>query len=134
MGAASSSFKRLFVRRLYESAVANSTTILALLKVATEARITETESGLALVGTMANRQQASFQIPPDFNPTDAVDLLSEIRDRYDEAVAKLIANGTASPTDAQIQTELLATIRPNRGAFSDFSKLRYEPVDVGDES
>lgn len=130
MGSAASSFKRLFVRRLYENAADNSTTILALLKAATEARIADTESGRALIATTANRQQATFQIPSDFTTTDAVDLVSEIRDRYDEAVTKLKADGIASPSDSQIHSELLLTIRPNRGAYSNFSYLRLEPSEV----
>ena len=123
---ATTSFKRLFVRNLLDTAEETGDRLCDLLKAATKARIKQTESGKVLVATTGNGHQSNWQLTDDFNPTDAVDLVSDIRDRYEEAKAKLIADGDASPTDAEIVTEILDKLRAVRSVASDFTNLRFQ--------
>lgn len=123
-------FKRLFVRNLLWTAQADATTILALLQTLADARIEGAQKGKVLVGTAGNGHQSTFQIPSDFTPSDAIDLVSEILDRYDEARTKLIADGTASPTDTQIHDEIMAKLRPVRSIARDYFNLRTEPEEI----
>lgn len=136
MGAASTSHKRLFVRHLLESAVSGSTTIIALLKSYTTSRINETASGKVIVAHSGNGHTAQYQIPSNWTPEDAIEMLSDIRDRYEEAVTKLDeVDDISSPTDTQIHDEMLEKLPKGarRRTGSDFTNLRIGNELVEDE-
>lgn len=130
MAEVSTNFKRLFVRNLLWTAQADSTTLLAILKTLADARIEATQKGKVIISTAGNGHTTSFQIPSDFSPSDAADLIGELVDRYYEARDKLIADGTASPTDTQIHDEMLAKLRPIRTLARDYFNLRTEPEEI----
>jgi len=125
----STRFKRLFVRNLLETAVDTSTTILALLKSLTKARITEVQKGKIVISTSGNGHRTDFSFPDGFSPSDTIDLLSELRDRYEEASAALIAAGTAVPTDTQLHNEMLDHLNRQVQVWNDFSGLRETPTE-----
>lgn len=122
--AATTAFKRLFVRRLQWTLDEDGGTLLALLKSAAEARINETQSGKILTAASGNGRTAQWSIPNDFSPRDAVDFVSELIDRYYEAQQKLMDDGTAFPTDAQIIVEILDKLNAIRSVSQDFSSIR----------
>lgn len=127
MAAASTAHKRLFVRHLLEAAQSGSTTIIALLKSYTTSRITETASGKVIVAHTGNGHSAQYQIPDDWSPEDAIELLSDIRDRYVEAKEKLEdVDDISDPTDTQIHNEMLDKLPrgARRSPRSDFTYLR----------
>lgn len=130
MTSVSTSFKRLFVRNLLWTAIADSKTVLALLQSAASARITNSEKGKVIVATAGNGHSVNFQIPSDFTSTDAVELIGELVDRYYEASAKLIADGTSSPTDTQLVTEMLDKLRAVTSLGHDYSNLRLGRSEV----
>lgn len=129
MGAASTGFKRAFVRQLLVTALADSTTLLALLKTAIATRLTAVEGGKVVIGTGANRHQVSWQLPDNFTPVDAVEMVEEIWTRYEEAKSKLIAGGTASPTDTQIHDEMLLKLQAIRSVVGDYWSLRIDQLE-----
>lgn len=129
MGAAATGFKRAFVRQLLVTALADSTTLLALLKTTIATRLTAVEGGKVVVGTGANRHQVAWQMPDNFGPVDAVEMVEEIWTRYEEAKAKLIDDGTASPTDTQIHDEMLLKLQPIRTVVGDYWSLRIDQLE-----
>lgn len=104
-------YKRLFIRGLKYDADATTpaTALSAILKTIAQARLTETEKGLALVSASANGVSSSFLLPQgSITPEACADLVSEMLDSYDRVRAALIAAGNATPTDDQIYTGMLA--------------------------
>lgn len=95
------------------------------LKAAAQARLEGTQKGKVLIATSGNGHSSTFQIPSDFTPSDAADLVSEILDRYDESKVKLIADGNATPTDEQIFGEIMDKLHAVKSLGNDFSNLRY---------
>ena len=130
MAPVTTSYKRMLLRYLLRFAQQEGETLCDVLNDAGQARIEETQKGKILVSVAGNGHSTSWQVPQDFTPQDAAGLVSELLDRYDEAVAKLAADGNSSPTDQQVATEVLDKLRPVRSVACDFSGLRVEPVEV----
>ncbi len=107
MASVSTDLNRLFIRQLLWTSEEGGQTLLDALKDLAKAALKKTQNGKALVATSGNGHSATYEVSKDFSPTDAAELASELLDRYDEAKAALIAAGTASPTDAQINAEML---------------------------
>lgn len=126
MASVATSYKRLFVRVALKNAQDAGDKLSNVLIAYGVARIQATSTGKILVATSANGHSHNWQIPSEFNTQDAADLVSEILDRYDEAVAKLIADGTDSPTDQQIYDEIMDKLQAVRSYASDFSLGRLE--------
>lgn len=93
-------------------------------------RLAEVQRGKIVIGTSGNGRQTTLQIPSDFTPRDAAGLVAEVSRRYREARAKLVADGTASPSDSAIVVEILDKIHPVENVESDFRNLRYAPTEV----
>lgn len=116
-------YKRLTLRGLKWDAEAASSTLTAVLKSAAQARLTETAKGKVLIATAANGHTTTFALPQNgasLTPQCAAEMISDLLDRYDKAVATL--GGT--PTDAQIFAEMMAMIEPVRETLEDFSLIR----------
>lgn len=124
--------KRGFVRRLLRRSVENAETLLATLESAEDARVDRVEGGKVLIATAGNGHSASYSIPEDFTTTDALELISDIRDRYEEAKAALIEDGTANPTDQQIHDEILDKLQRVDQYAGDFSNLRVNREEEDD--
>lgn len=107
MASVSTDLKRLFIRQLLWTAEESGGTLIDALKDLAKAALRKTKNGKILVSTSGNGHVSNWEVSQDFTPTDAAELASELLDRYDEAKAALIAAGTASPTDAQINAEML---------------------------
>lgn len=130
MTSVSTSFKRLFVRNLLWTATADSTTVLALLQSAASSRVSASEKGKVITATAGNGHSVTFEVPADFNTTDAVELIGELVDRYYEATAQLSTDGNDSPTDTQIVDEILDKLRAVTSLGHDFSGLRIGRAEV----
>lgn len=107
--------------------------MLAKLKELARARLDETQRGRVLVSTSGNGHSSTYEIPKDLSATDVVGMISQLIDRYEEAKAKLIEDGTASPTDTQIFDEMMAKLHPIRSVASDFRDLRVGHLVPDDE-
>lgn len=125
MASVSTNFKRLFVRSILWASQESGESFLDTLRTASKARLEGSLKGKVLIATSGNGHASTFQIPPDFTPSDAADLVSEILDRYDEARAKLVADGQSSPTDQQICDEIMDKLLAIRSSGNDFRGLRY---------
>lgn len=130
MASVATTFKRLFLRNLLWSAQDSGKSLYDVLKTAAQARLSETERGKFLVSTAANGHSAEWEVPRDLSPQSIVELLSQLLDRYDEAKAYLIAEGTASPTDQQIHDEMLEKLKAVRSYRHDFTNGRVQPCEV----
>lgn len=120
------SIKRLFVRNLKWTADANDQTVAEVLQTVAQARLSAISGGKILVSNSGNGHSSTFQVPSEVNPSDFAALASEILDRYDEASAKLIACGNATPTDAELITEILDKLPKNvTNVTNDFRGLRF---------
>jgi hypothetical protein len=121
-------FKRLFLRGLkWDAEEAPVATLAATLKTAARAQLTTAGNGTVLTGTSGNGHSVTFSLPMGGRgliPQDVAELCEEMLQRYDAAVAALVAAGTAEPTDDQIFTEMLALLEPVYDAHPDFSQLR----------
>lgn len=127
MANVSTAFKRSFVRRAFRQSVTDGDAFLTTLESLEDARIDTAKSGKILVATSGNGHQNSFQLPQDFNTTDAVELVSEIIDRYTEARAWLVSEDDIdSPTDTQIKDQMLADLVAARSMAYDISGLRQD--------
>jgi hypothetical protein len=126
MANVATTFKRLFVRIALKSAQEAGDTLLSVLMASAQSRIDATQSGKVLVASSVNGHSHTWQIPSDFSPQDAAEMVSEILDRYDEAKAKLVADGTTSPTDQQIYDELMDKLQPVKSISPDFSFGRWD--------
>jgi hypothetical protein len=133
---APSHLKRLFVRKLKrfcsEEGKAMDEHLLDLAETALE----EPLRGKVVIGTSGNGRQTTLTVQEDFNLLDAAGLIEELLTRYEEAEAKLIADGNASPSNDQIADEMLDKI-PYGGVVeveSDFTNLRCARVDAEADS
>lgn len=120
----STHLKRLIVRTAKVTAEANSNTMAAeLLSLATTdwGRVS---SGRFVQSTSANMNTTVFAQVAGFDPVTKAELAEEMITRAEEARAKLVAAGTASPTVEQEATEMLSVLIPRHEAESDFSQLR----------
>ncbi len=120
MASVSTSVKRAFVRYIQRLAVKNAATFLVTLQLFSDSQVRKVGGGKVLVGTTANLHTNTFSVPDSFNTTDAMELLSQLEDRYEEAVALL--GGT--PSDADIVVEIMDKLRPVRGFVRDYTRTR----------
>lgn len=131
MAGVSTRAKRLFLRVMRKSAQDTGDSLYDTLMAVAEARVQASQSGKVLVGHSANGHDHSWQIPSDFNVSDASDLVSEILDRYDEASEKLVeTDDIESPTDTQIFNEMMDKLRPIRSLVETHYNGRLEAEEV----
>ena len=91
-----------------------------LLKAATKASYARTGDGLLLTATAGNGHSNTYTIPDSLTPTDVAELISELRDRLEEAQAALGDDAT----DDQLYTEMMARLVAVRSLEFDFSGIR----------
>jgi len=117
--------KRLFVRTIQWDADDASVTFFTTLKAFARARMSQTKSGLVLVGTEGNGHISTFRIPKEFSTSDAAALSEEIIRRYEEAIAALAVDGLSVAQNSAIAAEILDNMNAVRDDVSvDFSGLR----------
>lgn len=133
MASASTLLKQLFVRLVRRHCEETQRPLQDHLLDLAEQRFAETQRGKIVIGTSGNGRATTLQIPEDFTPLDASELVAEVLNRYDEARAALIAAGTASPTDAQICAEILDHLHPVDHYESTFSNIRCRRLGTDEE-
>lgn len=133
MVAVATQFKRIFLRNLYWSAEESGNSLLNVLKAAVKGQIKQVGAGKVLVGSAGNGHSGSWEIPDDFNTTDATTMLGELVDRYYEAQTELTAEqDISSPTDLQIFNEMMDKLRPVTTLRHDYTGLRCEQSEETD--
>ena len=127
MANVSTSFKRAFLRSLFWDSEKAGTTLYDALKDALQSKVQHVGQGLFLVGSTAKGHSVAYQIPSDgrgYSPSEILESIEELLTRYENAVSALIAAGTPTPTDSQIQTEMLALLTAITEVYSDYTELR----------
>jgi hypothetical protein len=76
-----------------------------------------------VVATSANGRSVQFGNLGGASPTDFAESAGDLRDLYVQSRADLVTSGIASPTDAQIFTEMMDRLRAIKVATTDFSRL-----------
>lgn len=121
MAQVSTLLKRHFLRAINDSRDdEHGTSLLELLKSATKATYSVQPTGLVLTAVAGNGHQSTWTVTGDLTPSTVAELVSELRDRYEEAVAEL--GGGA--TDDQIFSEMMEFLKPVRSVEQDWSGLR----------
>lgn len=121
----STPFARQFLRTLAEGAETSSITLLDALKTAASGKVTSAGDGRYVIQSTANGHSTQWNIhDTDASPGEILEMISELRDRYEEAYNALIAAGESDPADSDILAEMLDKLRPIRRVASDFSNLR----------
>lgn len=113
--------KRLFLKGIYRSALANSQTLAEALDAAQDARFTEVENGSIIASTSGSGYSVSFTIPSGvgFSPVDVAMALSELDDLYDCAVTKL-----PSGTDLERYQYMLGLLKKVKAYTHNFRDVR----------
>lgn len=120
MASASTSDTRLFLRTLWWASQEQNSSLLDGLKAAASAAVSDSSfRGKVLTYSSGNGREVRFEVPPDWSPRDLRDVLSDLLDRYDEALAKL-----PTATDAQLYAEILSTLQERDGWVSDYRAVR----------
>lgn len=132
----STPFARQFLRTLAEGAETSSITLLAALKAAGSGQITSAGYGRYVIQSSANGHSTAWAVnAPDSSPGEVLEMISELRDRYEEAYSALVTAGEADPADEDILAEMLDKLRPIRRIASDFSNLRVpQETDIAETS
>jgi hypothetical protein len=126
--------RRAFLRSLLDSAQETGGTLLDALKCASKARVSAGSGGRVLVGHSSNGHQNEWEVQSDLTQVDAIEMVEDLRTRYDEARAYLIAEGTASPTDTQIFNEIMSHLVRRTSYAIDHYEARLEPSESSEES
>jgi hypothetical protein len=130
MGTVSTRYKRAFMRALYDQREEQTgASLLRMLKDATKARYESTKAGKVLVSTAANGHSTTWEVPSDLTPTEVFEMIGELRDRYDEAVART-GSETDGTEDAAIYAEMMEKLNRVNYVVSDFRNLRSEPEEA----
>ncbi len=105
------SIKRLWLRRVYAQTTAGGGTTYATLEAALQAYAfvaLDAIKGGTIASTSANNHAVAFSNRDNgATPDDVAAMAGEMLDLYEASEAALIDSGIASPTDAQIKTEML---------------------------
>lgn len=120
--------KRGFLGAIYraQQKLGGAQTLREALEAYQDARFSPVQSGRLLVGSSGAGHAASFRVPGiqhELTEEAVFDLSQELLEIYDSAVSVLVTAGTASPTDPQIYTGMLAddrmqTIRDFMGDYT----------------
>jgi hypothetical protein len=130
MVAVSTPFARQFLRSLAEDASASGLSLLDALKAAGKSRITTLANGQRVRMTSGNGHTVELESSDsEVTPAEIAEMISELRDRYEEGVERLSATGDET-TDANILSEMLRKLSPVRSYSGDFSNLRIPMGEV----
>jgi hypothetical protein len=116
MAGVSTLVKQSFLRKFYRASLRDGSSLLQILEAAEDARVDSVSRGKVLIATSGNGHTDTFQIPSDLSPTDILELVSELRRRYDEAASK--------GSDRAIYNEMMSQLQPVFSIANDFSGLR----------
>ena len=124
--AATTAFRRLFLRGLYAEATRLSLGFEAALTAAVGVNYAATKTGKVIIATGAAGRTVQFQIPSSggLTPVEIGELVSDLFDLFDTCQAALISAGNTSPTDAQIFDEMKARLQPVTESTTDWSGMR----------
>jgi hypothetical protein len=125
--AASTAYKRLFLRGIKWDAGSNAGALLAALTTAARGSIQQTRQGRAIIGTSAAGRSVSFLLPSSgqgVTQTDIAELISELLDLYESSNTALVSAGIATPTTDQIYTEMLSRLVAVTEFTTDYSGMR----------
>ena len=122
--------KQAYLETMLDAAVESGEPLLDLLKSARKCRVESATRGKVLTATAGNGHEASFQIPDDLTVNDALELAQEMVNRYREAKTALADDDNDSPTDTEIEDEMLDKLQPVRSIASDYTNLRCEPAEI----
>ena len=122
--AASTDYKRLFIRLALLGAVAADLPLSEFLLAQASTTFTQTSSGKFVSSTMAANRKVDFIIPPPGRGVTSYEigeLISQVLDLYDQSKAALVSAGITSPADQQIYNEMLSRSEPRRVVRAEFS-------------
>ena len=124
--AATTAFRRLFLRGLYAEATRLGLGLEAALTAAVGVNYSATKTGKVIIATGAAGRTVQFMLPSSggLTPVEIGELVSDLFDLFDSSKAALISAEIASPTDAQIFAEMKARLQPVTESRSDFMGLR----------
>lgn len=124
--ATSTNYKRLFLRGLKWDAEDSGQSLLEVLKTASRARLTSTQTGAVLRSTAGNGKTVEFSLPANgqgLSPQDAAELCEEIFGLYEAAAAGLSVAATAA-NESVIFPEMLALLTSAHEVHADYAELR----------
>lgn len=118
--AATTSFKRGFLRNAWAEAQAAGQTLTAKLNALNASAQSAVNGGVVLTGTSGNGRSAEFTVNASegVTPTEVAELVSGLLDLYDAAVA------AGNTTDATRFAYMMNALKPVRSFGSDFQRLR----------
>lgn len=119
----SARFIRATLKNVAEDAVTDVIALADALKAFRRGKVETTNEGLVVTSTAGNGRAVTFSIPGNLSPVALTELGDYLEVKYDEARARLIADGIAAPTDAQIKTEMLDKLQPVTRYQSDFTMI-----------
>lgn len=122
--AASTDYKRLFIRLAFTGALSASLSFQNFLLAQASAAFTQTSTGKYVSVTQAANRRVEFEIPPPgrgVTTYEIAELVSQLLDLYDQSKAALISAGISAPTDQQIYDEMLDRSQPRKVVRADFS-------------
>lgn len=134
MSRVSAAFKREFLYQLRKAAVDGGVTFIAALDTVASQRWEEVAQGKVLVGSSRSGHSVNFQIAAGsmgLSPVDMVELVSKIRDLYEDALAADASLLADSNDEAAIHA-IYAAIKadayfyPVRSYRTDHANLRLE--------
>lgn len=124
--AATTAFRRLFLRGLYAEATRLGLGLEAALTAAVGVNYAATKTGKVIIATGAAGRTVQFQLPSSggLTPVEIGELVSDLFDLFDTCSTALISAGITSPTDAQIFAEMKARLQPVTEYRTDWSGMR----------
>lgn len=119
--------KRGLLRAVLEESKASGRTLLEQIEIECSARVGDVRNGQVLASSAVNGHAISFSIPGSgaASPGDIAAFWGEMLDLHDLVKARLIAAGTAAPTEDQIHAEMVYALQPVTSILNDFTALRY---------
>lgn len=133
--AATTAFRRLFLRGLYAEATRLGLGFEAALTAAVGVNYAATKTGKVIIATGAAGRTVQFNLPSSggLTPVEIGELVSDLFDLFDTCQSALISAGITSPTDAQIFAEMKSRLQPVTESRTDFIGLRLghgKPVTI----
>ena len=116
--------KRLWLRERYSLVPGSYSTLLSAIQALAFAGVSSVRAG-TISATSGNGHSVQFAGAKDAsNAEDYAALGGEMLDIYDASNAALIASGVATPTDAQIYTEMLDRLQTVTSFSGDYTGIR----------
>ena len=108
-------FKRALCRTIKRQADTASVSFLSKLQAYADAQVGKTQNGYVIAVTAGNGRTTTLHFPTEggrsLDAFQITELFGKIQDDYEDAQAKLIAAGNATPSDGQIYTQMFSDMR-----------------------